>query len=80
MVNGLLGSSRNIKSELLKYVQFIGYAVYEPNLPLYDQWKLIQNTNITSVLLSLPFYLANLLPERMRLHVASEKKMFFHIF
>jgi len=50
MVTGLLGATRNIKPELIKYIQFIGYAVYEPiKLSLYEQWKLIHRANIKSV-------------------------------
>lgn len=50
MVNGLLGATRNLKPELMRYVHFVAYAVYEPvGLPLAEQVSLLQSLGLETV-------------------------------
>lgn len=50
MVNGLMGASRHCKSDLLRYIHFVAYAIYEPEgMPLSDQWSLLQQTGMDTV-------------------------------
>jgi DNA ligase (NAD+) len=50
MVNGLLGATRNLKPELMRYIHFVAYAVYEPiGLSLPEQLELLRAMGMKTV-------------------------------